>query len=67
MTMDSNVHCLACGGACALACFNDAVIADAGGYRINGVQCAGCGACVSACRWNLIELDMGVAYIRVRS
>lgn len=60
---NEQVSCLACGGECATACFNDAIVPTPDGYVILDDMCAGCGACQSVCRYSRIELYMGVAHL----
>jgi Fe-S-cluster-containing hydrogenase component 2 len=44
------------------ACFNDAVRYTDGAIRIDAGRCAGCGACVGACRHGRIALVDGFAH-----
>lgn len=53
--------CNACPGDCLDACFNDAIVATAGGIGIDELNCAGCGACLPACNLGHIHLEQGVA------
>ena len=57
-------QCDACPADCLDACFNDAIVALAGGgVRIEAGNCAGCGACIPSCEFGLIRLQDGVACI----
>jgi Fe-S-cluster-containing hydrogenase component 2 len=60
---DSASLCATCPADCLEACFNDAISAVAGGVRIATDDCAGCGACIPACDFELIRLRDGVAHI----
>jgi formate dehydrogenase iron-sulfur subunit len=57
-------QCEDCSADCLDACFNDAIVAVAGGgVRIEPDDCAGCGACIPACAFGIIGLQDGVARI----
>ena len=56
--------CNDCDGECLAACFNDAIVHnDMHGYLVIEDNCAGCGACLSACNHGLISLEQGIAHI----
>ena len=72
--MNSDLHlasstttspCDGCAGECLACCFNDAIVFEPGlGYRVVEENCAGCGACIPACEYELIHVARGVASIR---
>ena len=56
--------CAECAGECLACCFNDAIVFEPGsGYRVVEDNCAGCGACIPACEYELIHVARGVASI----
>jgi Fe-S-cluster-containing hydrogenase component 2 len=59
----SGQPCAACPTPCAEACFNDAVQRAGATIRIDTNRCAGCGACIGACRHGCIALVQGVAQL----